>query len=78
MEYFYVDWDECFQSSPGTSEMNSGCFSALGPPPPCVRLEVTLNAVEVIALDLSNPFATVPHGELLVKMEISTGIIRDY
>lgn len=58
--------------------MNSGCFSALGPPLPGVRLEVTLNAVELIALDSGNPFATVPHGELLVKMEISSGIIRDY
>lgn len=61
-----------------TSEMNSGCFSTLGPPLLCIRLEVTLNVVELIALDFSNPFATVPHGELLVKMEISTGIIRDY
>lgn len=58
--------------------MNSGCFSALGPPLSCIRLEVTLNAVELIALDFSNPFATVLHGELLVKMKISTGIMRDY
>lgn len=42
------------------------------------RLEVTLSAVKLIALDSSNPFATVPHGELLVKMEISTEIIRNY
>lgn len=42
------------------------------------RLEVTLNAVELIALDSNNPFATVSHGELLVKMEISTEIIRNY
>lgn len=58
--------------------MNSGCFSALGSPLPRVRLEITLNAVELIALDFGNPFATVPHGELLVKMEISARIIRDY
>lgn len=58
--------------------MNSGCFPALGSPLPHVRLEVTLNAVELIALDSSNPFATVPRGELLVKMEISPGIIKDY
>lgn len=57
--------------------MNSGCFRALGPPLPCIRLEVMQNAVEWIALEFSNHVATVSHGELLVKMEISTGIIRD-
>lgn len=57
--------------------MNSGCFSALGPLLPSVRLEVTLNAVELIALDFSNPLATVLHGGLAVKMEVSAGIIRD-
>lgn len=45
---------------------------------PAARLEVTLNAVKLIALDSSNPFAAVPHGELLVKMETSTEIIRNY
>lgn len=45
---------------------------------PAARLEVTLNAVELIALDSSNPLTIVPHGELLVKMEISTEIIRSY
>lgn len=58
--------------------MSSRCFSALGPPLPCVRLEFMLNLLELIALDFSNPFATVPHCELIVKMEISRGVIRDY
>lgn len=43
-----------------------------------IQRVILLNAVELIALHCSNPFAPVPHGELLVKMEISAGIIRDY
>lgn len=45
---------------------------------PAARLDVALNAVKLIALDSRNPFATVLHGELLVKMEISTEMIRNY
>lgn len=58
--------------------MNFGCFPHWYLLYPAARLEVPLNAVKLIALDSSNPFVTVPHGELLVKMEISTEIIRNY
>jgi len=58
--------------------MSSGCVSTLRPPLPGIGLEVMLNAVELIASDPSNPFAAVPRGELLVKMEMRTGVIKDY